>query len=470
MTKRTFVILILLCSAYSLLAQSNKSNLLFIIVDDLRPELNCYGESQIKSPNIDKLASEGFLFENAYCQVPVCGASRASFLSGLRPERNRFVTYGSELQKDAPNVASLPKYLKDNGYTTISNGKVFHNLLDSENSWSEHPFQPKGNWRDYQSEENKKIAAQIVNGKKRNIANATESADVEDDAYWDGIVANKTMDDLQKVADSSKPFALFVGFRKPHLPFNAPKKYWDLYNRAELKTASNPFLPKNAPQASYQDWGELRAYVDIPNEGPVSNEKALELIHGYYAAVSYSDAQVGKVLSKLKQLGLDKNTLVILIGDHGWQLGEHAMWCKHCNYKTSLNAPMIIRMPNGDKNKRVNKLVEYVDLYPTVCDYLKFPLPEHLQGNSLMPILNNTAENWKTEVYSRFHDGESVTTPRYTYTEYVNDDGKVYARMLYDHQKDPDENENVAEVKEYKTIVEYLSEKLLEKRNSYSSL
>ncbi|MBI9072981.1 MAG: sulfatase [Melioribacteraceae bacterium] len=449
------VVLVLIVSGIFLnsLAQSDDANVLFIIVDDLRPELNCYGVDEVKSPNIDKLASEGYLFENAYCQVPVCGASRASILSGLRPERNRFVNYFTWLEKDAPEIPSLPAYFKENGYTTLSNGKIFHHLTDSKDSWSEDPHQPDGRWRDYQSAKN--ISEAIQNNKTDNkyLAASTENADVDDNAYWDGIVTDKTIKDLKKFKETGEKFFIAYGLRKPHLPFNAPKKYWDLYNREDIKLADNPFIPKDAPEASMHTWGELRAYTDIPNEGPVSDEKAKELIHGYYACTSYIDAQIGKVMEALVDLELDKNTVIVFVGDHGWQLGEHSLWCKHSNYDTSLKSPMLIKVPGLKNNIRISELTEFIDVYPTLCSLTGLSLPEHLQGDDLSPLLNGNAENWKDAVYSRFHDGESVKTEKYLYTEFVNDSGEIYDRMLYDHKNDPDENTNVAELPEYKEIV-----------------
>jgi len=439
-------------------AIGKKYNVLFIAVDDLRPQLSCYGQKQILSPNIDRLAAEGTLFERCFCQVPVCGASRASLLSGVRPNRDRFVNYYTWAEKDAPDATVLPKYFKKNGYYTISNGKVFHNYPDSKDSWSEPVYRPdkipEDNWRDYVLDEN--IIAELQKGR----GPAFEIADVHDTGYCDGKTAIKAIDDLRRLKKLDKPFFLATGFLKPHLPFNPPKKYWDMYNLEDINLADNPFKPKDAPDASMHNWGELRAYAGIPKEGSLPDELARTLIHGYYASVTYIDAQIGRLLYELDRLKLRDNTIVVLWGDHGWQLGEHSLWCKHCNYETSLHAPMIISAPGGKGGQRTRALTEFVDIYPTLCELCGLPLPEHLQGTSFVPLLQNPARNWKKATFSRFHDGESVRTDRYLYTEYKNDLGSVYARMLYDHQNDPKENVNISERPKNKELVARLSKML----------
>ena len=331
-----------------------KKNVLFIAIDDLRPQIGCYGHKQMISPNIDRLGSEGVIFNHAYCQVPVCGASRASLLTSIRPTRDRFVDFKTWKQKDAPNAASIPMHFKNNGYYTISNGKVYHHHKDDKDSWSEEPWRAenKGLWRDYQLEENQAIADKS----HRKAGPPFESADVPDNAYQDGKSADKSIADLQRLKKMDKPFFLAVGFRKPHLPFNAPKKYWDLYKREEIDLADNPFRPKGAPDAALHNWGELRQYYGIPRKGSLSEDMPRTLIHGYYACVSYADAQVGRVLAELDRLGLRDDTIVVLWGDHGWQLGEHGLWCKHCNFETSLHSPLIVRAPGIEGGKKTNAL------------------------------------------------------------------------------------------------------------------
>ncbi len=435
-----------------------KKNVLFIVVDDLRPQLGCYGHKQMLSPNIDRLASEGVIFSSAYCQVPVCGASRASLLTGARPTKDRFIDYKTWAEKDLPGAVSLPKHFKNNGYHTISNGKVYHHLKDDIDGWSEEPWQPKGVWRDYLLEENKAIAAK----NRRKAGPAFEVADVEDNAYRDGRIADRSIADLKRLKDMGKPFFLAAGFRKPHLPFNAPKKYWDLYKREEINLADNPFRPKGAPDAALHNWGELRQYAGIPRKGPLSEDMARTLIHGYYACVSYTDAQIGRVLAELDRLGLRDDTVVVLWGDHGWQLGEHGLWCKHCNFETSLHSPLIVRAPGVKGGVKTSALTEFVDIYPSLCELSNLPLPGHLAGKSFVPLLKNPNLPWKEAVFSRWKDGDSIKTAQYRYTEWYKEDGTVYARMLYDHYVDLAENINISELPENKEVVEKLSKMLQE--------
>ena len=441
-------------------AGGKKPNVLFIVVDDLRPQLGCYGHKQMLSGNIDGLAADGVIFLRSYCQVPVCGASRASLLTGVRPTRDRFISYNVWAEKDLPGALSLPKHFKNNGYHTISNGKVFHHSNDCKDSWSENPWRPKGAWRNYLLEDNKKLAEQTSAHK----GPAFENADVPDNAYFDGMIADKAILDLRRLADTDKPFFLALGFFKPHLPFNAPEKYWDLYKREEIDLADNPFRPKGAPDAALHNWGELRAYAGIPKKGPLPETIARTLIRGYYACVSYTDAQIGRVLAELDRLGLRDSTIVVLWGDHGWNLGEHGLWCKHCNFETSLHSPLIVTAPGIKGGKKTNALTEYLDIYPSLCQLCDLPLPGHLEGNSFVLLLKNPNLPWKKAVFSRYYNGDSVKTDRYRYTEWRRKNGTMYARMLYDHSVDLVENVNISELPENKELVKKLSKMLQEIR------
>ncbi len=420
-------------------------NILFIAVDDLRPELNCFGASHIISPNIDEVAGDGIIFRQAYCQVPVCGASRASLLTGIRPNVSRFIDYDTWADIDAPGIISLPAHFKANGYHTISNGKIFHHKTDKIDSWSVPPWVPaddivgKKYWRDYQKKENIEIME-----RNDGAGPAYENADVDDNAYFDGKIAFRSIQDLKKLNDMGKPFFLAVGFYKPHLPFNAPKKYWELYDPEEIDLAGNPHAPENAPEASIHNFGELRAYHDIPPQGPLPDSMALKLIHGYYACVSYTDAQIGRVLRELEALDLEKNTIVIIWGDHGWNLGEHGLWCKHCNYETSLKAPVILKVPWETGGIKTDAMVEFIDIYPTLCDLAGLTIPAHVQGESLMKYYDNPMLKGKSYVFSRFIKGESVKDHDFRYTEWLDSTGTRYAEMLYDHKTDPDENINIS--------------------------
>ncbi len=326
----------------------------------------------------------------------------------------------------------------------MSNGKIFHHRTDCVESWSEDPWRPSGdNWRNYITDENLSMA-QESNGK----AKPYEIADVPDNAYFDGQIADKTIADMKRLAVLNRPFFIAAGFLKPHLPFNAPKKYWDLYDRDALPMAQNNVPPENAPDAAMHNWGELRSYLEIPPTGPLTDEYAKLLVHGYHACVSYVDAQVGRLLDTLDELGIRQHTVVILWGDHGWNLREHGLWCKHCNFNTSLQAPLIISAPGFKQGERSNGLSEFVDIYPTLCELTGLPVPDHCDGKSLAPQMQNNLASGKKHVFSRFHNGESVRTDRYLYTEWRNNDGNVHARMLYDHEIDPRENINIAELPE----------------------
>jgi iduronate 2-sulfatase len=437
-------------------AGRKRPNVLFIAVDDLRPQLGCYGHKQMISPNIDRLSSDGVTFLRSYCQVPVCGASRASLLTGVRPTKDRFLGYDTWAEKDLPGALSIAKHFKLNGYHTISNGKVFHHKNDCRDGWSEEPWRPKGSWLNYLLEENKKLVDQGSNQR----GPAYEAADVAENAYFDGMIADKGISDLRRLKAMDKPFFLALGFLKPHLPFNAPKKYWDMYKRQDIDLADNPFRPKGAPDAALHNWGELRAYHGIPAKGALPDELARTLVHGYYACVSYTDAQIGKVLAELERLRLRDNTIVILWGDHGWNLGEHGLWCKHCNFETSLHSPLIVRGPGIKAGVKTNALTEYLDIYPSLCELCGLPLPGHLQGRSFVPLLSNPNLPWKKAVFSRYIRGDSVKTDRYRYTEWRRKDGKIYARMLYDHSVDLVENVNISELPENKEVVNKLSNML----------
>jgi iduronate 2-sulfatase len=468
-----FLVLLFVGIAINSLASedSKKMNVLFIAVDDLRTQAGIYGTPQMKTPNIDKLGESGTVFTKAYCSVPVCGASRASLLSGVYPTANRFVNYFTRKDNDFPNHPSLPKYFKNNGYTTLSLGKVYHHIDDDLGAWSSEPYSPDHDgigWQAYLTEESKKIIEANRDPEKPNavIGPPFEAADVADNKYPDGMVAEQAMDELENFKKNGEPFFLAVGFVKPHLPFNAPKKYWDMYDKYDLKLADNPYIPKDAPQKAMHQWNELRGmYAGVPKEGPVSEELEKQLVHGYYASVSYTDAQVGKLMKKLEELELDENTIIVLWGDHGWHLGEHGLWCKHCNFERVLNAPLIVNAPGADfsRNVKTSSFVEFIDIYPTLCDLTGLAVPSHLDGDSFANILKSPDATNKEFIYSRYHDGETVINDRYSYTEWISDN-KAVGKMLYDHKYDYDENINVVDDPEYKGVVKKMQKVLNQKR------
>ncbi len=429
-------------------------NVLFIAVDDLRPELHCYGAEHIHSPNIDKLASRSVLFENAYCNIPVCGASRASLMTGLRPTFHRFKNYYTRADEDAPGITTIPGLFKANGYTTISNGKIFHNRDDSAGDWDEIWRAQGASPRDYLDPKN--IGLDTLPD-SRGAPFEKVAADELD--YRDGKMTAKSIKDLRRLAAQDQPFFLAVGYQKPHLPFNAPEQYWDLYDPAKIELPANRFRPTDVPEQALHTFGELRHYHGVPNKGPVSDELAHTLIHGYYASVSYIDALIGDLLVTLEDLKLDENTIVVLWGDHGWNLYEHGLWCKHCNYRTSLKVPMIFKVPAQSKSIRRTEMVEYVDIYPTLVDLCQLPNPGHLEGNSLSPLLTDQpAQNWKSFVESVWHNGFTYTSNKYAFTEWRSESDSIVAEMLFDHGTDPDENKNLMHHREARAIVEGIKE------------
>jgi arylsulfatase A-like enzyme len=478
------LVVLLFCCAVSMTiaAENNKPNILFIAVDDLRTELGCYGKSQIKSPNIDRLASQGTLFEHAYCMVSVCGASRSALLTGTRPKYNRFVSAHIYASKDAPNAIPLNTHFKKHGYTTINNGKVFHFADDHNNGWSEPAWRPKA--QTYALQESLETLQKDKTNKKgkdkgkdkdkdKNKNNkpdargpAWESADVPDNFYRDGQTLEKSLTDLRKLAKDDKPFFLAVGFVKPHLPFVAPKKYWDLYKKEDIKLPENfRYTPKNVPKEAVHNFGELRGYANIPkNNEPISDQTAKNLIHGYYACVSYTDALIGRLLLELEALKLSDNTIIVLWGDHGWHLGEHTMWSKHAVFENTMNAPLIIKLPAQKEAKRFSLPVEFIDIYPTLNELAGLPEPQQnqLQGKSLIPLIEKRVTPDKLYAAGRFGAGDTIFDGRFRYSEFrtKKGGGEIIARMLYDHKTDPRENINVIDKNENKKIIEELSKEL----------
>ncbi|MGQ9731081.1 MAG: sulfatase [Candidatus Zipacnadales bacterium] len=458
---------------HDLVAQPERArrNVLFIAVDDLRPQLRCQGHEQMISPHIDRLAAEGTLFRRTYCQQAVCAPSRASVLSGCRPDTTRVWDLQTPLRTVMPDVLTLPHHFRQNGYVTISLGKIYHHgKRDDPEAWSSDPWMPANPFPGCVTEENVNLLRRLREAepdpqKRNNIRGApTEAGDLPDNAYADGKLADKAIEVLREQKD--QPFFLAVGFLKPHLAFACPKRYWDLYRREEIDLADNPFRPKGAPDIALHNWGELRAYYGIPQEGPLSDDQARELIHGYYACVSFIDAQVGRLLEALEALGLRDNTVVVLWGDHGWNLGEHGLWCKHCNYETSVHSPLLISSPDQlIKGRGTDALAEFVDIYPTICELAGVSVPDHLEGVSLVPLMDNPDRPWKTATFSQYPRGRnrmgySMRTDRYRYTEWLEGGETVLARELYDHEVDPGENVNIAEEPTNRELVEQLSRQL----------
>jgi arylsulfatase A-like enzyme len=439
-------------------------NVLFIAVDDLRPEFGAYGKSYIHSPNLDRLARRGVTFHRAYCQQAVCSPSRSSLLTGTRPDTTKVWDLETHFRKALPDVVTLPQHFKQNGYFVQGMGKLFHGGFDDPQSWSVPWTSPKTGHGVYGLPENLAIVKAKVEasknaptkggGKVRAYGPAFESSDVPDNTFHDGALADMAVAALRECAKKDRPFWLGVGYIRPPLPFVAPKKYWDLYDPAKIQLAPNPFKPKGAPDYAVLPGGELRAYHGIP-AGPIPDDLARQLKHGYYAAISYMDAQVGRVLDELDRLGLAEKTVIVLWGDHGWKLGEHGGWCKHSNVENDANAPLIISVPGlKTAGAHTDALAEFVDVYPTLSELCGFSLPEHLEGTSLVPVLRDPSKSVKTAAFSQYPRGVagkqlmgySMRTDRYRFTRWVhrNDHSKLDAVELYDHQNDPQENVNIA--------------------------
>ncbi len=449
----------LLFSFHAIAAEpAAKPNILFIAVDDLRTELGCYGVPIIQSPNIDALAKRGMVFNRAYCQQAVCSPSRCSLLTGTRPDTTKVYELTTHFRKNLPDIVTLPQLFKNNGYFTQSMGKIYHHGLDDPASWSVPTTFPK-------SPSGSKPSSKKS---KDDRGPAFLATDGPDNSLHDGELADMAITALTQLKEKKQPWFLGVGFIKPHLPFVSPKKYWDLYDPAKIPLAANPFAPNGAPKYAITTGGELRSYDGVPADRHLPDEYARQLKHGYYAAVSYMDAQLGRVLAELDRSGMRDNTIIILWGDHGWKLGEHDAWAKHSNVENDTHAPLIISVPGmANAGKHTDSLVEFVDIYPTLAELAGLPLPKTLEGSSAKPLLDDPTKVGKSAVFSQYPRqpdnkklmGYSMRTDRYRFTCWVDmkDHSKVDAMELYDHQNDPQENKNIANKPENKALVEKLT-------------
>ncbi|MCU0872045.1 MAG: sulfatase [Pirellulaceae bacterium] len=476
-------LLTLSCSASGAAADAaGRPNVLFFAVDDLRPEFGAYGKTYIHSPNLDRLANRGMTFNRAYCQQAVCSPTRSSLLTGTRPDTTKVWDLETHFRTALPDVVTLPQHFKQNGYFVQGMGKLYHGGFDDPQSWSVPWTSPKTGHGTYGLPENNALSKQASAATPKNAPKAKkgkaasrgprgpafESSDVPDNTFHDGALADMAVAALAECAKKDQPFWLGVGFIRPHLPFVAPKKYWDLYDPATIQLAPNPFPPKGAPEYAVLPGGELRSYHGIPT-GPIPDDLARQLKHGYFAAISYMDAQVGRVLDELDRLGLTEKTIIVLWGDHGWKLGEHGGWCKHSNVENDTNAPLLISVPGlKTAGQRTNSLAEFVDIYPTLAELCGLPLPEHLEGASLVPVLRDPTTAVKSAAFSQYPRGVdgrqlmgyTMRTDRYRFTRWVgrSDHSKVDAVELYDHQTDPQENVNIANSPENAELVARLTE------------
>ena len=448
--------------------QPKQPNVLFIIADDMRPEFGCYGVEGVKTPNIDALASSSVLFQNAYCNVPVSGATRESLFTGVYPKYpTRFTTYNSFAQEDCPWALPMSEWFVQNGYYTISNGKVFHNITDHDSTWSEYPWRvdPDGYGKDWAEYNKGELWMNKESGNNINPATMRgpycESADVPDNAYDDGKITERTINDLKRLKEKDEPFFLACGFWRPHLPFNAPKKYWDMYNREDIPLASNRYRPEGLPH-QVKTSNEIFSYARVDDTSDIDFHR--EAKHGYYACLSYIDAQIGMILQALDDLELAENTIIVLIGDHGWHLGEHDFWGKHNLMEKSTRSPLIVRAPGAQKGKTVS-MVEFVDLYPTLCDLCYIPKPkDQLDGRSFVPILYNLDKRTKHKLYIQWQGGYNAVSNRYNFAQWPN--ASETSMMLFDHKHDIEENKNVVHQPQYKKVINQMKWFLSKKKQN----
>ena len=439
----------LLFALSSSLFAVSKPNVLLICVDDLKPLIGSYGDPLAKTPNIDRLAKRGVQFDAAYCNQAVCSPSRNSLMTGLRPQTIGIYDLPTNFRKAVPDAVTVAQFFRANGYRTEAMGKIMHkghgNVEDAA-SWTVPHWLPKSST--YALPGSTKVKRSGKNGDR---GAATENADVPDDFYGDGQLALHAVERLENAAQNpDEPFFIGVGFIRPHLPFIAPKKYWDLYSSADIPMPKVTTIPESAPEYAGQFGGELRQYSDIPEKGDLDDDLTRRLIHGYYAATSYMDAQLGLVLDTLNKSGLADNTIIVLWGDHGWHLGDHRFWCKHTNYEQAARIPLIVAAPGKAAGVKTSSLVETVDLYPTLAELAGLPAPQGLDGVSFAKVVADPAAKTRdsiTHVYPRNGLlGRAIRTARYRMVEWKKpgDSAETAEFELYDYETDPLETKNLA--------------------------
>ncbi|VGO22458.1 sulfatase [Pontiella sulfatireligans] len=451
----------------------DQPNVLFICIDDMRPQLGAYGHDYMITPNLDQLASEGRLFNHHYAQVPTCGPSRACMLTGKNLKKKSEISHPHLAQTLAGTAEpgspeTFIHHFKKNGYYTVGMGKISH----SGSGWHIDKKTKKGahelphSWNEYLPDTGSRWGKQdqvhdYAYGKDRKADSMPpyECLELEDEDYPDGRLAQRAVNKLGELAESDQPVFMAVGFFKPHLPFAAPKKYWDLYDRAKIPLSPNPDLPDAVDSVFLHGSNEFFAqYPGGREKGGagkrLSDDYAREIRHANFAAVTYMDAQVGKVLDQLKATGLDKNTIVVVWGDHGWHLGDHTIWGKHSTFERALNSLLLVKVPNiGKPGVAADGLVATIDIYPTLCELAGLQKPEGLAGESFVDVVNDPSNPGKPQVISYWRDILSMRTDRYRLALF--NDGKEQRVMLFDHEADPNETRNVAE--EYLEVVERLT-------------
>lgn len=475
-----------------IIGQNLSRNILLIVVDDLRPRLGCYGSKEIITPNIDKIAEGGVLFERAYCQIASCGPSRASFLTSRWPDQTQIFDNQPYVRDHLPDIITLPQLFKNHGYKTLSFGKIFHGIFENEvrddpESWSEMPWRPKvaqyftetgleilkKDHKDYIDEVGNIFDAMT---KRRLKGLVWESPDIPDSMFADGMTANKAIASIGAWDEDEGPFFIGVGFVKPHLPFVAPKKYFDLYSGYGVNNIEDGELPENLVSLSHNDSRELRGYKGVPKEGNISMNTALEVTKAYNACVSFIDAQIGKVINQLERMDALENTIIVILGDHGYHLNDLGLWCKNTNFESGLRVPLIISTPETrSQGYKSDELVELLDLMPTLCDLTGLPIPEGVKGESLAPVFNDSTFQLKEYAISQgprpyfgrdkgSYMGYSIRSDRFRYTEWLpKDKSKPIFRELYDFNKYDKECINIADDPEYANIIQEMSSTMYQK-------
>ena len=465
-------------------AQENP-NVLFIAVDDLRPAMGCYGDEVAITPNMDRLAEKGVLFNRAYCQVAVCNPSRASLMTGQRPDKLGVWTLPIHFREAKPDAVTIPQWFRKFGYTAVSHGKIYHNPTPDPQSWSEPikklpelPYAypdgtkemveaakeelPKKDWR-----------------KKTLRSPCTAAPDLPDNKVLDGARTDMAIADLRRLGKEDKPFFLAMGYIRPHLAWVAPKKYWDMHDPEKLPVLLEEEINSDTPKYALHNNSEFAHYVDLVDmpkpweEETLSAEQNQRMVHGYYACVSYVDAQIGRLLAALEDESLADNTIVVLWSDHGYKLGEYRGWGKMTNYDIDTRVPLIISAPGmklPTNGKQTDGLAELLDLFPTLCDLSGIEMPEFVDGKSLMPILKDVSASVHQGAVSQYYRklkserymGYTIRTNTHRLVEWRDfSTGEVTATELYDHQNDPAEKINVAKTAEPELVAE-LTQRLLE--------
>ena len=447
------ILLLMGCSPQE--GSKKRYNVLFIAVDDLRPELGCYGKDYISSPNIDRLASEGRIFNHAYCQQALCAPSRASLLTGRYPDQLGVMNLKDHFRDNFPDLVTLPQLFKENGYFSYGIGKIFHSPTNYDPaSWSENQPVLKGsNYCLKRNDENYASTVEMV---------LTDTAD-----YFDRNTTLMAIKKLEELKDST--FFLAVGLFKPHLPFNAPESFWKRYDQNTISLPETEGDPIGAPSYSIRGWWEIQNYADMPTkEEGITEDKARELIHGYRACISYTDNHVGMLLDGLKRLGLEENTIVVLWGDHGYKLYDYQDWCKHTLTEIDNRVPLIMKVPGmPNQGSSTEAIVELIDIYPTLADICSLPRSETLDGKSFKEALMDPKAKHREvalSMYPRRHDllGYSVRSEDFRYTKWsMKDDFSKYDSLeLYDLKNDPHASVNRAYDTEYASDIKALDQLL----------